>query len=442
MTAAQGSGPLSIHWRMLTASATVGALSSIVKIAGAAKIVITARYFGTGDGMDAFLVAFLLPAFVADVIAGSLTPSMVPLLISAEGRGDVVRVARSAAGIALLFLTMAALALGVAAPVLIRVLASNFPPAKIALTIQLQWFLLPWLPAAALISVWRAFLNSRGHFAIPAIAPLATPLMTLLALWASAARFGPYALCLGTLAGVVAECGLLAWAVFRLGGPLRPTWSGWTPDIAEIRRRYVPLVAGVLASSSAVVVDQAIAATFGNGAVSVLAYGTRVVTVLVGVAAAATGTAALPLFSRLAKESGSRVRTVGAIYVGGIFLAGIPLAVLLMRYSAPVVRVLLEHGAFTAGSTEVVSEIQRFALVQVPFGLALALMIRLAVAMNRSSVLGRVAVIGFVVNLACDVLFARWLGIAGIALSTAAVQAVCLLVLAGAVFTGKRGFVG
>jgi len=33
-------------------------------------------------------------------------------------------------------------------------------------------------------------------------------------------------------------------------------------------------------------------------------------------------------------------------------------------------------------------------------------------------------------------------GIAGIALSTAAVQAVCLLVLAGAVFTDKRGFVG
>ena len=157
MTAAQGSGPTSIHWRMLTASATVGALSSIVKIAGAAKIVITARYFGTGDGMDAFLVAFLLPAFVADVIAGSLTPSMVPLLISAEGRGDVVRVARSAAGIALAFLTIAALALGVAAPVLIRVLASNFPPAKIALTIQLQWFLLPWLPAAALIS------RSGGH---------------------------------------------------------------------------------------------------------------------------------------------------------------------------------------------------------------------------------------------------------------------------------------
>jgi hypothetical protein len=140
------------------------------------------------------------------------------------------------------------------------VLASNFPPAKVALTIQLQWFLLPWLPAAAFIAVWRAFLNSRGHFAVPAIAPIATPLMTLVALWASAARFGPYALCIGTLAGVVAECGLLAWAVFRLGGPLRPMWSGWTPEIAQIRRRYVPLVAGVLASSSAVIVDQAIAA--------------------------------------------------------------------------------------------------------------------------------------------------------------------------------------
>ena len=33
----------------------------------------TARYFGTGDALDAFLIAFLLPSFVSDVVAGSFT---------------------------------------------------------------------------------------------------------------------------------------------------------------------------------------------------------------------------------------------------------------------------------------------------------------------------------------------------------------------------------
>ena len=45
---------------------------------------VTARFFGTSDALDAFLIAFLLPSFISDVVAGSFTPSLVPLLVRTQ----------------------------------------------------------------------------------------------------------------------------------------------------------------------------------------------------------------------------------------------------------------------------------------------------------------------------------------------------------------------
>lgn len=444
MGVVQALHPRSFHRRMLTASATVGALATVVKLAGAAKVIVAARYFGTGDAMDAFLVALILPTFVADVIAGTLTPSMVPVLVSAGGGADeeaATRIVRSAMGIAVAAMIVAAVVLAAGAPVLIGLLASGFSPAKVHLTINLYLLLLPWLPAGACIAGWRALLNSTGHFAVAALAPIGTPVLTIVCLWLFADRLGPYALCFGTLAGVVAECAALAWALRKLGRRAMPVWHGWTPEIAQIWRQYLPFMASVIVSSAGIIVDQAIAATLGGGGVSSLAYGTKVVTVFMAVAATATGTAAIPLFSGLAVERRSRFRRIGASYVAGIFLAGVPVALILMDYSTPIVRIVLQHGAFSAASTEVVSSVQRYALLQVPFGLALALLIRLAAAVQRSSILGRIAVLGFVVNLVCDVLFARWLGVAGLALATAVAQAVSLAALSWALFSRKNGSV-
>ena len=56
----------------------VGVLATAAKLAGAAKVMVTARYFGAGDQLDAFVIAFLLPAFFTDIVAGSFCASFIP----------------------------------------------------------------------------------------------------------------------------------------------------------------------------------------------------------------------------------------------------------------------------------------------------------------------------------------------------------------------------
>ena len=71
----------STSWRMLADTATVGGWTAAVKVAGAVKVILAARLFGAGDAMDAFLIAFLLPAFFMDLLAGPLDSALIPALI-------------------------------------------------------------------------------------------------------------------------------------------------------------------------------------------------------------------------------------------------------------------------------------------------------------------------------------------------------------------------
>src|SRR5579871_5666761 len=141
-----------VSWRVLFQMATVGTYTGLVKVAGAAKVVFTARAFGMSDGLDAYLIAFLLPSFIADTLAGSLTSAFIPTFIEVrelEGRESAVRLYRNVLGAAAALLAMAALVFGLLAPWVLRVLASSFPAAKLALTVSMFWVMLPIIPFAA-----------------------------------------------------------------------------------------------------------------------------------------------------------------------------------------------------------------------------------------------------------------------------------------------------
>src|SRR5258706_14804753 len=112
-----------VSWRVLFQMATVGAYTAVVKTAGAAKVVLTARAFGMSDGLDAYLIAFLLPSFVADTLSGSLGPALVPAFIDVrekQGRAAASRLYSNILAGAAGWLTLVSLILAAIAPWALR----------------------------------------------------------------------------------------------------------------------------------------------------------------------------------------------------------------------------------------------------------------------------------------------------------------------------------
>jgi putative peptidoglycan lipid II flippase len=412
--------------RVLFQMATVGVYTGLVKIVGAAKVVFMARAFGMSDGLDAYLIAFLLPAFVCDTLAGSLNSALVPTFIQVrelEGAAAAYRLYRTVLAAGAGILAVAGIALAALAPWILRILASSFDPAKLALTCSLFWVMLPIVPFTAFAVTWRSMLNTEGRFAIPAMLPALTPLASIAFLLGFGHTWGVYSLAAGTLVGAATEAAILAVFVVRRGFPVIPRWCGRTWALDQVAAQYGPVIGGVLLLGGAPLIDQAIAGMLASGSVAALNYGTRLSTVLVAVGPSAVATAILPHFSKLTvSRDWMHVRHSLRSYAAVILGVTVPAIALLWIYSGPLVRLFFERGQFTGADTPLVTTVQRFALLAIPPSMVMALVLRLISSMKANRLILRASALCAALNLVLDLVLTRWMGIAGITLTTALVQ--------------------
>src|SRR2546430_96520 len=158
----------STNRRILAAILTVGGFAVVVKVTATVKELAVAYRFGTGDALDAFLIAFLIPTLVINVGAASLTPAFTPIYIEVrETQGPIAArrlfASTTAAGVILLLIVTGALILIM--PVGLRLLATGFSQQKLALTRLLFLLLLPVVELNAIATMWSAALNAEERFA-------------------------------------------------------------------------------------------------------------------------------------------------------------------------------------------------------------------------------------------------------------------------------------
>lgn len=417
-------------WRILSDAAVVGGFLAAAKAAGAIKVVLIARTFGATDIVDAFLIAFLLPAFFADVVAGSLSAALIPALIETrerDGAGAARRLHASMASGMLFLLCLVALVLAILAPVLIPLMGSGFSTEKLHLTRYAFYCLLPMLPMGALGVSWRSALNAAERFAIPAMAAGTTPLILAILLISIGAQWGIAVLIIGTLVGNIAELAIMGIALWQGGFPVLPRWSGADGLVRRVFRQQLPLVATAALAQAGALIDQSVAASLGTGSVAALNYGTRLTTVVASVGVSALGTAALPHLSRMViaarwTEVSSTLRTYGTLIVFG----ALSLSVILAAWSDPLVEIVFRGGALTAQSAQIVAAVQRMAVMQLPALALLGLLGRFVSSMRSNEVLALAAGLNLVVNAAGDFILPQFFGLPGIALAGVFAQLVSL----------------
>jgi putative peptidoglycan lipid II flippase len=140
------------------------------------------------------------------------------------------------------------------------------------------------------------------------------------------------------------------------------------------------------------------------------------------------GTAVFPHFSRMVAASDwAGIRHTLKTYIYLILLVTIPLTLILVYFSEPLVRLFFERGAFTLADTWRVSQVQALFLLQIPFYFLGILMVRLISSLNMNHILMQAAIINLLSKIVLNYLFMQRLGAAGIALSTTLVYAVSFI---------------
>ena len=412
--------------RVSGAAVTIALCGVVVKLCSFGATVLIAAFFGTGDDLEAYYIAFLLPSLIVGVISGSISLALIPTYVRVfrqQGAGSAQalfsRVMLSAVGCLCVGTGLFAFSF----PHLLPVLASGFGPSKVVLTQNLFYFLLPAILLKGTTEIYASVLQSHKRFSLVALAPVMVPLASIITIlvW-SDPQTRIYAVAIGTTLGMFAELSVVAIAMKWYRLPIRPRWCPRSSASRRVIARAFPLAVGSLIVCGSYFVDQSMAAALPAGSIASLSYGSKLVGVIISIAATGIGTAVLPFFSSLAeRKNWAKLRRLLTYYLRLILLSTPVVSVGLLFISEPLVNIALERGLFDASDTSLVGKIQAIYALQIPFILCSTVLVRVISATTSNQVLVLVGVLNLFTNAALNYIFMQRWGVVGIALSTSCV---------------------
>jgi putative peptidoglycan lipid II flippase len=412
----------SVNRLIFRAALSVSAAGVLVKLVATFKEVAVAGVYGRSDAMDAFLAAALIPGLLVNLISESMNQALVPTLIrirEQEGRDCAQQLLSNSMLWMCLLLAAASVAMALAAHGFFPLIASNFPAAKLDLSIRLFYGLLPIVLITGIATNCTAVLNTFDRFVLPALAPMAISVAMILGALLLGSRFGIWALVYATLAGSLVHAAVVVWMMDSHGYRFRLRWYGMTEATREVGRQYGPVLLSGVVASGGLLVDQSMAAMLPAGSVSALVYAGRFVSVVLVLLAGAVSAAVTPYFSRMiAHCDWAGCRQTVRTWVRLTALVSAPIAALLIAGSHLLVRLALQHGAFGPGDTAVVTKVLALYAIQIPFVVSSRVFYRFLVAMCRTDLILYCGALNLGLDVVLNLILMRWFGVAGIALAT------------------------
>jgi putative peptidoglycan lipid II flippase len=344
--------------RIAGAASLVMALFIASRGLGLLREMVIARQFGTSAAMDAYLAAFRVPDFLFYVVAaGALGSAFIPTFTGFLTQKDMPGAWRLASAVinwALLVLSLLAGLTALAAPWLVAVLYGDFSPEQQQLTTGLMRLMLISTVIFGVSGVLMGILNAQQHFFLPALAPVIYNLAIIGGAWFLGPSLGVKGLAIGVVGGAVGhflvQAPAVLWGRYRIH--YRPVLAARDPSLREVARLMTPRVVGLAAVQINFVVTAVLASGLSAGSLTALNYGWIIMLLPQGIIAQSVATALFPTLAALA-SAGKLVemRHIFLTTLRNLLFLTLPAAVGLMVLREPIVRLLLERGAFTPAST-------------------------------------------------------------------------------------------
>ncbi|MCK2216621.1 virulence factor MviN [Actinomadura sp. ATCC 31491] len=406
----------------------IGAITVLARVAGFAKQYAFAQTVGTNCLASAYMTANQIPNIVFEVVVGgALAGMVVPVLAGPAGGDEGERERAGRIGSALLtwvvvvLVPLAVLTALLAGPVI----GLFFGPALdgcpdvgavTAVATRMLVVFAPQIPLYGVAVVLYGVLQAHHRFAGPAVAPLVSSIVVIVAYLLfvplsggdsdPAAELGPaeLALSVGTSLGVLSLVLTVLGPVARLGLRWRPALRFPDGVAGQVRRLALAGVAGLLAQQAAMIVVLVLANNaVGTGAIAVYNYAWAIYLVPYAVLAVPIATSAFPRLSAQAGEpeafAGLAARTTRAVVLVSGLAAGV-----LAAASGPGAVVFLGTKS-DVPAVELARAVALFAPGLVGYGL-IAHLSRVLYAAGRGREAASGTVAGWVVTMVAQVVFA------------------------------------
>ncbi|CAN5525238.1 murein biosynthesis integral membrane protein MurJ [soil metagenome] len=422
--------------------AIVSLLAIASRLIGLLREVIIARQFGTSGDYDAYLSAFRIPDLLFLLImTGSFGSAFIPVF-----RGLLDRDEDAAWNLASAVITWTAIISVVtgivvfifANPIVEHLVAPGLSNDEQAVATKVMRILLLSPIFLGMGIAAKGILETHNRFTLPAIAPLLYNVGIIFGAVVLAPDRGVTGLAIGVIIGAVLHVAIQVGDLIKVGIKFRPTLAK-VEGLRDVAIGLGPRIVGQAAFQLNFIVVTSLATREGPGTVSAISYA---FTIMMLPNAMIGGAFATVLFPTMAAQfERGDIEGFKHSMMSGIkplLFFALPASVGLYVFRVPIIHALLQSGAFSSDSTDLVAEPLAFFALALVFYSLVEILARTFYAMRNVIVPVGAGIFITVINITLGVILAPRLGFSALAMSLSISTAIEALILF-AILTFKLG---
>lgn len=346
------------HEQITRSAGLVGSLTFLSRIAGYARDVVIAYFFGASASTDAFWVAFRIPNLLRRLFGeGSLTISFIPVFtqyLETKDREEAKKISDAVFTILVFLLVLISIGGILLSPYIIKLFAAGFDQSTFDLAVSLNGIMFPYILFISLTALSMGILNSLRHFFAPAFSPVILNICIIIAVLFLYQNFNVpvYAAAVGVIAGGVLQ--FLFQLPFLHGKNFLFSVSKQIrhPAVKKIGLLIVPQLFGVAVYNLNILVNTQYASFMSEGTISYLYFSERLIEFPLGIIAVSIATVLLPsLSSHVANKDFDKFRETYSFTLRLMFFILIPALVGLIVLREPICNLLYQRGEFDYAAT-------------------------------------------------------------------------------------------
>jgi len=241
----------------------------LVSVVGYLREAALAARFGVSSTMDAYFGAIFIPNILYSIlIAGTVSPILIRILVQEETAGDEARSSEAFSVVATFSLLVISLIICLALPGSRFWLAWLFPgfdSATLAVAARLVYIIFPSVMFLAVTGLLTAVLNGYNRFALVSIAPAFASTAVIVAAFFARGDRAVYVVGIATAVGFLLQCLVLVPAAASLGMRYRPIFNFRHPAIKRLLRLGIPLLLYLAVAGACSVMERNFASGFSTG---------------------------------------------------------------------------------------------------------------------------------------------------------------------------------
>lgn len=335
------------------------------RLAGLAREVVAAGYFGVKGPMSAFTIAFQVPNLIRALFAdAALQPAFVPVFTELLGKKHYKEAFRLASTLLLLATmvlgTLTALFI-LLAPVIMPVFIPNFKSqAVIDLTVSLSQVLFPILVLLGISGVVVGVLNSYDRFGAFAISPLFWNLTIILVLVVLEPLFHGedriYAYAIGILVGTLVQLLIPTWDLRHTPFHFSFSFDWRHPGVRRVLLLMLPVTISLGLINFNALINSFFGGLISEEAPAAIDKAFRLYQLPQGIFSVAIATVLFPALARFANAGQlDDLRATLANGMRQILFVLVPAAAAILALSEPMIRLVYQRGEFGPAETTLVA---------------------------------------------------------------------------------------